>query len=95
MFGTGQLAGDQFENLRESELVIQCHQICFDLACSHQVNAGQQYAIDVQQRLDPSRLLLLEQTPLRLKEALIVMSVMPRQAVPRDGLQFVVLGRRA
>ena len=45
------------------------------LARPHQVNAREQHAIDVAQRLDSSQALLLEQLPLRLGEAEITWAV--------------------
>jgi ABC-type uncharacterized transport system ATPase subunit len=42
----------------------------------HQVNAGEQNAINVEQRLHPAWAFLVEQFPLRLREAEVVMRVM-------------------
>ena len=52
------------------------------------MNAREQHAIDVEQRLHPARQFLQEQLPLRLRKAEVVMGVMPRLSstyrVPED-----------
>src|SRR5205823_1409126 len=55
----GEFAGDQVVDERQPRLGIQSEQVCLDLAGAQQVNAGQQHSVDVQQRLDAPRPLLV------------------------------------
>ena len=47
-------------NLRQLINLIQLHKVRLDLARSHQVNPGQQHAVNVKQRLHPPRSFLVE-----------------------------------
>jgi hypothetical protein len=93
VLGAGQLAGDQVRHVGQPELLVQPEQVRLDLAGAHQVDACQEHAVDVEQRLDPARALLLEQLPLRLGEAAVVVAVVARDAAARDRLQLLALAR--
>src|SRR5262249_5954543 len=69
-------------------------QISFDGAAAHQMNACEQDAIDVQQRFDAARALLVKKSPLRLCETEIVMAVMTSNTGLRNRLQLIMLRRR-
>src|SRR5438093_12600184 len=58
------------------------------------MNAREQDAIDVKQRFDSARALLVKESPLRLGETEIVMAVMASNAGLRNRLQLLVLRRR-
>src|SRR5262245_19543197 len=58
------------------------------------MNASEQDAIDVKQRFDAARALLVEESPLRFGETEIVMAVMSSDAGLRNRLQLFVLRRR-
>src|SRR5215468_10682044 len=90
----GELALDQFGYVRQLEFLVQPDQIRFDFATAHQMNAGEQDAIDVKQRFDAARALLVEESPLRFGETEIVMAVMSSDAGLRNRLQLIVLRRR-
>ena len=84
---TGQLARHQVGDVGQLELLIQRDQVRLDLAGAHQVDAGEQHAIDVEQRLHPARRFLQEQLPLRLGEPEVVMRVMLGDAA-RERMAF-------
>src|SRR5262249_38233803 len=84
---------DQFRDIRQSELLVKPDEVRFDSSCAHQVNAGQKDAIDVKQWLDPRRILLLEEGPLRGRKAKIMMTVMAGDAIGRYRFELVVFGR--
>src|SRR5262245_51879582 len=90
----GEFALDQFGYVRQFEILVQLGQISFDGAAAHQMNAREQDAIDVKQRFDAARALLIEESPLRLGETEIVMAVMSSDAGLRNRLQLIVLRRR-
>src|SRR5437867_12680060 len=77
LFRPGQLACDQVIDVRQTELLVQRDEVGLHFARAHQVNAGEQDAIDVEQRLHSAWTLLVEQLPLGLREAEVVMRVMP------------------
>ena len=54
------------------------------LAAAHQVDAGQQDALNVEQRLDAARPFLVEQPPLRLGKAQVMMAMIARDAAGRQ-----------
>src|SRR5262249_30529723 len=58
------------------------------------MNACEQDAIDVKQRFDAARALLVKESPLRLGETEIVMAVMTSNTGLRNRLQLIVLRRR-
>src|ERR1700679_271808 len=80
------LARNQVINVRKSSVVIEMREIRLDLAGAHQANAGQEHAVDVKERLDPRRLLLLEEPPLSFRKAPVMVIVMPRNARMSDRL---------
>ena len=55
---TRELAGDQVVDVREPGVLVEPHEVRLDLARPHQVDAGQQDAVNIQQRLDPRRMSL-------------------------------------
>src|SRR5712671_5445093 len=67
----------QFRNVGQAKFFIQRDEIRLYLSGAHQMNACQQHPIDVEQRLDPRRIIPLEQRPLRRREPKIMMTVMP------------------
>src|SRR5262247_2431184 len=82
----GEFALDQFGYVRQFEILVQPDQVRFDGAAAHQMNAREQDAIDVKQRFDAARALLVEESPLRLGETEIVMAVMPSNTGLRNRL---------
>ena len=81
LFRAGDLACDQFIEVGQPGAVVEGAQVGLDYARPHQVNAGQEHAIHVQQRLDPGWLLALKQLPLPRGEALIVTRVTAGHAI--------------
>ncbi len=69
-------------------------EVRLDLARPHQVDAGQQYPVDVEQRFDSGRGFLFEQLPLRGGKAEVMVSVVLRQAIGRNRFQFFMFWRR-
>ena len=90
----GEFALDQFGYVRQFEILVQLDQIRFDGAAAHQMNAREQDAIDVKQRFNAARALLVKESPLRLGETEIVMTVMTSNTGLRNHLQLIVLRRR-
>src|SRR5207244_12581895 len=90
LFRAGELAGNQVIDIRQAECLIQPDQVRLYLARPHQVDAGEQYAEDVEQRLDAARALLLKQLPLGLRKAEVVVAVVPRNAAPGDRFELLV-----
>src|SRR5262245_4357025 len=90
----GEFALDQFGYVRQFEILVQLDQIRFDGAAAHQMNAREQYPIDVKQRFDAARALFVKESPLRLGETEIVMTVMASNTGLRNRLQLIVLRRR-
>jgi hypothetical protein len=92
LLGPGQFALDQLIDaglwVEREELP----QVRLDLARAQEVDAGEQHAVRVQQRLHARRLLLREQAPLRLEEAAVVVAVMARHAAASELLELGVLG---
>ena len=74
-------------------VVVQPDEVGFDLSCPHEMNAGQQHSIHVQQRFDMWRVGLLKQLPLRLGKSEVMMGMMLGDAVGGDRLQFLMLRR--
>src|SRR5262245_16625306 len=58
------------------------------------MNACEQDAIDVKQRFDAARALLVKESPLRLCETEIVVAVMASNTGLRNHLQLIVVRRR-
>jgi hypothetical protein len=58
------------------------------------MNTGQQHAINIEQRLNPRRVFLLEQIPLRRGESKVMLRVPPGHATSSDLLQLLILRRR-
>ena len=59
------LAMNELWNPGQLEVLIQMHQIGFDVTCTHHVNPGQQNSVHIQQRLNTRSSFLLKQFPLR------------------------------
>jgi len=57
------------------------------------MQAGQQYAVDVQQRFYPGRGLFLEKLPLARGKAEIVVGVVARDAASSKPLEFLMFRR--
>src|SRR4051794_38807029 len=91
LFSATNLAGDQIRNVGQLSRIIQADEIRLDLSRVHEIDAGQQNSIDVQKRLHMRRIFLLEKLPLCGSKAQIVVSMVLRNAIRRQGLQFVVL----
>src|SRR5499426_3544959 len=87
----GKFALDQFGYVWQFEILVQLDQIRFDGAAAHQMNAREQYPIDVKQRFNAARALLVKESPLLLGETEIVMTVMASSAGLRNRLQLLVL----
>ena len=90
----GDLSLDQLVEVGQLRRLVEANQIRLDHARSHQVYAGQQHAIDVQERFDARRVLLLEKFPLRFRETEVMMSVMPGDALRRRFPSIRVFRRR-
>src|SRR5262245_26353518 len=77
---------DQIGYVRQFEILVQPDQVRFDVSAAHQTNAREKDAIDVKQRFDAARALLVEESPLRLGETEIVMAVMASNTGLRNRL---------
>jgi hypothetical protein len=51
VFGAGEFAGDEILNVGEVEAVVERHEVNFDLAGLHEVDAGEEDAVDVEEGL--------------------------------------------
>ena len=91
---TADLPLDQVIKVRQFRRLVEAHQIRLNHAGLHQVNACQQHSVHVKERFDARRVLFLEELPLGLREAEVVVGVMPGDALGRDVLQFRVFRRR-
>src|SRR5262245_65672512 len=89
----GEFALDQLRNIRQIEFIVEPRQVRFDFAAAHQVNASEEYTINVEQRFDASRPLFVEELPLSFGESEVVMTVMASDAGFRNGLQLIMPGR--
>src|SRR3569833_116180 len=94
MLSTRQLARDQIWHVREVVNRVKLDQVRLDLAAAHQVNASQQNAVDIKQRLGPRRMFLLEQLPLRFCKTQVVVSMIARDTARREALKLFMLRRR-
>jgi len=92
LLGAGDLALNQVVEIRQYFDFVQPDQVGLDHAGLHQVNAGQQHAVHIQQRLDPRRAFLGEELPLGFREAEVMVSVVLRDAVLGDLLQLACSG---
>jgi hypothetical protein len=91
VLGASCLPLDQLRYVSQSVLLVQGIQICFHYARPHQVYSRQQHAKDIQQGLHPRRVLFLEEPPLILGKAEIMMRVMAGDAALPDSFQLFVL----
>src|SRR4051794_8559175 len=92
LFRSLDLPVDELGDVRQLECLIESTQVGLDLARAQEVNACEQDAVDVEQRLYARRTLLLEELPLRLGEATVVMLVVARDQAWHQRLQLLVLG---
>src|SRR5579862_6694894 len=72
-----EFASDEVGNVGKLERLVQRDEIRLDFSGPHQPNAGQEHAIDVEERFYPARRLLKKQFPLGLGEAEIMVRVVP------------------
>lgn len=83
-FRAGEFTGDQVRDLGEFVFVIEVDEVGFDLTGAHEVDAGQQYAIDVEQGFDAAGGFFVEELPLGFGKAEIVMGVVAGDAGVAD-----------
>src|SRR5262245_4326560 len=74
----GSFSGNEVGNVGQTRPFVQLPQVRVDYAGAHQVNAREQHAIDVEQRPHAPRSFLVEELPLRLRKAKVVMRVVLR-----------------
>src|SRR5262245_47268954 len=86
-------AGDEVGDVGEFGGVVEVDEVGLDLAGAHEVDAGEEDAVDVEKRLYVGRGFFLEELPLRGGEAQIVVGVVAGDAARSDGSELFVLGR--
>src|SRR5437879_2429500 len=89
-----QLAGDQIGDMRQAELVVEAKKVGFDLAGLHQMDAREQDAINVEKRLHTAGIFLLEEIPLRLRKAEVMVGVVASDAGLPNRFKLLVRGSR-
>ena len=90
LFGALAFAGDQLRDVRQPGCGVEHGEVGDQFAGAQQVQAGQQDAIDVEQRLDARRLFAGEQLPLAHSEAEIVAHVLAGDTAAAELTQFGV-----
>ena len=68
-FGTGQFAGDEFVEIGEPEPFVKVDEVSLHPAGMHEVDAGEEDAVDAQEGADAARAFSGEEVPLGFGEA--------------------------
>src|SRR5437764_14171166 len=82
--GATDLASNQLGDSAQARFLIETDEIRFHIHSLHQMNTGEQHAIDVQQKLAPSALLFVKQIQLHGHKPDIMMSMDTTDAALRN-----------
>jgi hypothetical protein len=80
LFRAGEFAGDEVGELGEVEFGVEGEEVGFDDAGAHEVDAGEEDAVDVEEGFDAAGGFLFEELPLGLGEAEVVVGVVAGDA---------------
>ena len=95
LFGPSHFTSNQIRNVRQTEALVQRRQVGLDLAGAHQVDAGQEDSVHVEEWLHSARLFLAEELPLGRRESEVVVRMVAGDDTANELLQFFMFGATA